>query len=430
MIATHPQRIIDAHCHIGEIPPWKFYDLEHPVKPTVYDYRSTAEFVKNHMDEFKIERALAMSNYGVPVHEISFDLNDVVMDAATTNDRILAAIWVSFLPRNAEMTRKALKLAGESRVVALKTTFLLGGNPDPGSWDEETKALADECFDACEKHDLDLPLPHEPGRQLGHLELHPARRGLRQALQDLPRALRRRGVGPHPPRAQVPAVGAGRLQGLHGHLVGDRLRRALAADRDRAARASAATASSSAPTSRGRTSTASTGRSTASAASPRSSRSGSSGATTRSCSPAVAEHATVALDDRRLVVELQSLGVRVEDETGGGVQGRRGGAGPSDAGFLWVRGLPLTVPMHAEYAQRSPYTLRIGERGARLELAGEYVAPVVVPPRPQHLRHADGRRRARTGRSRCCTSTRSPRPSCRSASTGTRPSSAPSAASS
>jgi hypothetical protein len=31
MNVTHPQRIIDAHCHIGEIPPWKFYDLEHPV---------------------------------------------------------------------------------------------------------------------------------------------------------------------------------------------------------------------------------------------------------------------------------------------------------------------------------------------------------------------------------------------------------------
>ena len=107
----------------------------------------------------------------------------------------------------------------------------------------------------------------------------------------------------------------------------------------------------------------------------------------------MAEHATAALDDRRLVVELQSLGVRVEDETGGdGVQGRRGGAGPSDAGFLWVRGLPLTVPMHAEYAQRSPYTLRIGERGARLELGGEYVAPVVVPPRPKiyDMQTADG----------------------------------------
>ena len=29
-MTTHPKKIIDAHCHIGEIPPWKFYDLEHP----------------------------------------------------------------------------------------------------------------------------------------------------------------------------------------------------------------------------------------------------------------------------------------------------------------------------------------------------------------------------------------------------------------
>ena len=28
-MATHPKKIIDAHCHIGEIPPWKFYDLGH-----------------------------------------------------------------------------------------------------------------------------------------------------------------------------------------------------------------------------------------------------------------------------------------------------------------------------------------------------------------------------------------------------------------
>jgi len=101
---------------------------------------------------------------------------------------------------------------------------------------------------------------------------------------------------------------------------------------------------------------------------------------------------TPGLDDRTLVVELQSLGVRVEDETGGGVPGRDGGAGPSDAGFLWVRGLPLTVPIHAEYARRSPYTVRITERGARLELSGRYVAPVVVPPRPRiyDMSTADG----------------------------------------
>ena len=57
----------------------------------------------------------------------------------------------------------------------------------------------------------------------------------------------------------------------------------------------------------------------------------------------------LSLDDRRLLVELQSLGVRVVDETTGTLPGRRGGAGPSDAMFLWVRGLPLTVPSHATF---------------------------------------------------------------------------------
>ena len=32
-MATHPKKIIDAHCHIGEIPPWKFYDLEREPRP-------------------------------------------------------------------------------------------------------------------------------------------------------------------------------------------------------------------------------------------------------------------------------------------------------------------------------------------------------------------------------------------------------------
>ena len=82
-----------------------------------------SEFIKNHLDEFKIERALTMSNYGVPVHEISFDLNDVVMDAATTNDRVLAAIWVSFLPaqrrddpQGAEARRRVARRRAEDDV--------------------------------------------------------------------------------------------------------------------------------------------------------------------------------------------------------------------------------------------------------------------------------------------------------------------------
>ena len=70
------------------------------------------------------------------------------------------------------------------------------------------------------------------------------------------------------------------------------------------------------------------------------------------------------LDDRRLLVELQSLGVRVVDETTDAMPARRGGAGPSDALFLWVRGLPLTVPAHAGFvpARRTRCAWRGGAR--------------------------------------------------------------------
>ena len=74
----------------------------------------------------------------------------------------------------------------------------------------------------------------------------------------------------------------------------------------------------------------------------------------------------LSLDDRQLLVELQSLGVRVIDETVGPLPGRLGGAGPSDALFLWVRGLPLTVPSHAGYVAASPYTVRVEGRRASL----------------------------------------------------------------
>jgi radical SAM protein (TIGR04043 family) len=107
----------------------------------------------------------------------------------------------------------------------------------------------------------------------------------------------------------------------------------------------------------------------------------------------VADRALLDVDDRRLLVELQSLGVRVQDETGGdGVQGRRGGAGPADAGFIYVRGLPLTVPMHAAYASDSPYTLLLSDRGAQLLHGGDDVGPVRVPRRPRiyDMQTADG----------------------------------------
>src|SRR3954454_18721769 len=98
------------------------------------------------------------------------------------------------------------------------------------------------------------------------------------------------------------------------------------------------------------------------------------------------------LDDRQLLVELQSLGVRVVDETAGPLPGRLGGAGPSDALFLWVRGLPLTVPSHASYVSASPYEVRVEGRRASLYRDDELIGPVTLPPRPKiyDMATADG----------------------------------------
>ena len=101
------------------------------------------------------------------------------------------------------------------------------------------------------------------------------------------------------------------------------------------------------------------------------------------------------VDDRQLLVELQSLGVHVADEResrGGGPSGRRGGAGPSDALFLWVRGLPLTVPWHAAFVERSPYTILLTDGRTDLYRGEEFVSPVKLPRRPRiyDMETADG----------------------------------------
>jgi radical SAM protein (TIGR04043 family) len=113
----------------------------------------------------------------------------------------------------------------------------------------------------------------------------------------------------------------------------------------------------------------------------------------------VAENALTLpdLDDRQLLVELQSLGVHVQDDSGNGpgpsrLGGRRGGAGPSDALFLWVRGLPLTVPWHAAFVERSPYTIHVSDGGAELYRRDAFVSSVKLPRRPRiyDMETADG----------------------------------------
>lgn len=90
-----------------------------------------------------------------------------------------------------------------------------------------------------------------------------------------------------------------------------------------------------------------------------------------------------------LLAELQSLGARVESDIGG----RRGGAGPSDAGMVLVDGVPLTFPVAAHYAASSPFVLR-EEAGDTWGLYREHdrVATVTVPERPRFydLETADG----------------------------------------
>ncbi len=157
-----PRPVADAHSHIGELAPWRFYDLKEAVKPTVYDFPSQKDYLA-HMDRHGIERALVVPNYGVPVQDQPFSLNPIAVDAGQSNDRLRAGLWVSFLPQNREMTLEALKLAGERGVVALKTTFLLGGNPNPEGWDKETEEVAEACFRAAEEHDLVIHFHTSPG---------------------------------------------------------------------------------------------------------------------------------------------------------------------------------------------------------------------------------------------------------------------------
>jgi len=95
-------------------------------------------------------------------------------------------------------------------------------------------------------------------------------------------------------------------------------------------------------------------------------------------------------DIKTLAVELQTMGVRTREA----VEGRQGGAGPSDAGFVWIDGAPLTVPVNGDYVSRSPYELVMHSSGkaGRLLRDGVEIGPVHLHPRPKiyDLETADG----------------------------------------
>jgi radical SAM protein (TIGR04043 family) len=90
----------------------------------------------------------------------------------------------------------------------------------------------------------------------------------------------------------------------------------------------------------------------------------------------------------RLITELQGHGLRVEVP----LESRQGGAGPADAGMLWIDGVAATVPTGAQYAQASPYVLRAEDDGWGIYAGGERLASAEPFQRPSYydLTTADG----------------------------------------
>ncbi|MGQ0794513.1 MAG: amidohydrolase family protein [Deltaproteobacteria bacterium] len=157
------RKIFDAHTHIGELAAYKFYDLKEPVKPTVIEYPTGREYTEQHMDEYRIDRALVISNYGVPDSAQPFSLNPLVLDTVHKADRIVGALWVSGMPKDKERTEETLKHVKEKGIVALKTTCLLGGTYKPSDWDEPSRALWDSIMKAAEENNLVLHIHTSPG---------------------------------------------------------------------------------------------------------------------------------------------------------------------------------------------------------------------------------------------------------------------------
>ncbi len=94
---------------------------------------------------------------------------------------------------------------------------------------------------------------------------------------------------------------------------------------------------------------------------------------------------TVVADTAGLIMDLQSVGLRLETtlETA-----RKGGAGPSDSGMLWIDGVPVTVPP----SDSSPYSLRAEDDGQGIYRDGIKIASVAGTARPRFydLETADG----------------------------------------
>nr|MDT0664599.1 amidohydrolase family protein [Micromonospora sp. DSM 115978] len=147
----------DAHRHLGVLPPYGFYGGP-AVTPDV-QARPTVAALRADLDAEGTERAVVIPNYGVPDANLSFAFNELCVEAAQADERVLAGMWVSPRPADRHLTDAALALAGEAGVVALKLSFLLGGRAD----DPGCRAVLDDVFAAARTHGLVVHVHTSPG---------------------------------------------------------------------------------------------------------------------------------------------------------------------------------------------------------------------------------------------------------------------------
>ncbi|HET7235917.1 MAG TPA: MSMEG_0568 family radical SAM protein [Actinomycetota bacterium] len=81
-----------------------------------------------------------------------------------------------------------------------------------------------------------------------------------------------------------------------------------------------------------------------------------------------------------LLAEVQSRGVRVDEV----LDARTAGAGPSDAGMVYIEGSPVTFPYISEFVEDSPFVIRREDGGWGLYRDDVRLASADLPPRPRY----------------------------------------------
>lgn len=81
-----------------------------------------------------------------------------------------------------------------------------------------------------------------------------------------------------------------------------------------------------------------------------------------------------------LILELQSQGLKIEVP----FERRPGGAGPSDAGMIWIEGQPVTVPVDADFVRGTPFSLEAEDVGFGIYRDGTRVASAAPAGRPKY----------------------------------------------